>query len=216
MTPSSGSPSPGVSIVALALLRPGGGDAHDARVGAQRRLRDDGEGGVAGLAPAEPQLLAAAGLEEVDPQRVHAGGQLHRAVLVLRAVQPVVVDDERLVDEQLGAVVAAEPELVGPGGRHGQVGDRVDDEVLRQAAEGVVARPVDRRPQHVDVRRLARLDRADLIRRAAELEDAQRDARFLRRRVLRPGRARGEQREQRAREDDETGRRDDARPALAG
>ena len=171
----------------LALLGPRGRDAHDARVGAQRGGRDDGEGAVTGLAPAQVQLLVAAGLEEVDAQRVHAGGQLHRPVLVLRAVEPVVVDHERVVDEQLRAVVAAEAELVGPGRRHRQVRDRVHDEVLRRAAE--VAGPVDRRPQDVHVRRLAGLDRADLVRRAAELEDAERDARLLRWRVLRRGRA---------------------------
>jgi hypothetical protein len=50
--------------------------------------------------------------------------------------------------------------------------------------ERVVAGPVDRRLERVDVRRLARLDRAQLARRARELEHALRDARFLRRRVL--------------------------------
>ena len=111
---------------------------------------------------------------------VAAGGQLDRAVLVGRAVEPVVVDHERVVDEQLGAVVAAEPERVLAGGRHGQGRDRVHDEVLRQAAERGVAFPVDRRLELVDVRRLARLDRADLARCAAQLEHALRDARVLR------------------------------------
>ena len=170
--------------VALALLGAGSGHAHGA-VGAQGRGRDDGEGAVAGLAPAQPQLLTAAGLEEVDPQVVTAGGQLDRAVLVLRAVQAVVVDHERVVDEQLRAVVATKPEGVVAGGRHGQGRDRVHDEVLRQAPERRVAFPVDRRLELVDVRRLARLDHADLARCTAQLEHALRDARVLRRWILR-------------------------------
>ena len=173
--------------VSLTLLRAGRGHAHDAGVGAQRDVRDDAEGAVAGRLPAQRQLLVAARLDEVDPQRVHAGGQLDRAVLVLRAVEAVVVDHELVADEELGAVVAPEPERVLARGRHGQVGERVHDEVLCQSAERGIAGPVDRRLEHVDVRRLARLQRADLARCAAQLEHALRDARLLRRRILRTG-----------------------------
>ena len=60
-----------------------------------------------GAASSSVQLLAAAGLDVVDAQRVHARRSADRAVLVGRAVQPVVVDHELVVDEQLGAVVAA-------------------------------------------------------------------------------------------------------------
>ena len=173
--------------VALALLRARGGDAHHARVGAQRAVRDDAERARSGRAPAQPQLLVGARLEVVDPQRVHAGGQLGRAVLVGRAVEPVVVDHELVVDQQLRAVVARQAELVRARGRHGHVGDHVHDEVVGQAAERGVAGPVDRRLEHVDVRRLPRLDRAQLAQRAGELERALGDARLLRRRVLRAG-----------------------------
>ena len=205
-----------MSISPSHCLVPGGGDAH----GAESVLSAEVGTTVKAVSPGLRQLSRSSwpppGLEEVDPQRVHAGGQLHRAVLVLRAVQAVVVDHERLVDEQLGAVVAAQPELYVPA-----VGTvRL---AIAWTTKFFVRPPNASSPaqsivglQHVDVRRLTGLDRADLVRRAAELEHAHGDPRFLRRRVLRPRRARGEQREQRARENDETGRRDDARPPLAG
>ena len=202
--------------VALALLRARCGDADDARVGAQHRVRDDAEGAFAGLAPAQRELLAAAGLEVVDPQRVHPGGQLDRAVLVLRAVEPVMVDHERVVDQQLRAIVAREPERVRPRGRNGQVGDRVHDEVLRQATERGVAGPVDRRLERIHVGRLPRLDRAQLAQRAGQLERALCDARLLRWRVLRAGRLgrQGEQHEDAAQQREPADDRADAGLAI--
>jgi hypothetical protein len=196
--------------VALALLRAGRGDAHDARVGAQHLVGDDAEGGGAGRPPAQRQLLTATRFEEVDAQRVHPGGELDVAVLGGLAVQPVVVDHEPVVDEQLRPVVAREPERVGAGGRHGHVRDHVHDEVVGEAAEVAVTGPIDRRPEHVDVRRLALFDRADLAQRAGQLEDTLRDARLLRRRVLcvGPRRCRTEQHDQTAQRKQADGRVD--------
>jgi hypothetical protein len=98
-------------------------------------------------------------------------------------LQAVVVDDLGVVDHESRTVVAREPELVVPGGRHRQVGERVRDEALAQAEVGL-CRVVDGRLQLVDVRRLAGAERAQLAQVARHVIGPQRDAGFLRRQVV--------------------------------
>ena len=86
------------------------------------------------------------------------------------------VDDDLVVDAQPRAVVAGEPEQVGAGGLDAEVGERLDDEVVLQAAEVGGRPPVDRLLELVDVGRLAGLEGAQLRDRLAELEGAHRDA----------------------------------------
>jgi hypothetical protein len=186
-------------VAAHALLVPGGGDPHDAGVGAERRVGDDAERARAGRPPAQPQLLLAARLEVLDAELVDALVQLDVAVLVLGAVEAVVVDDELIVDVELGAVVAAQAERVGAGVFDPQVGDRVRDEVVGVASEVGVALPVDRGSQDVDVRRLAGLDGADRIQRVPDLVDALGDAGLLGRQVVLRRRRCGQRRDRRER-----------------
>ena len=163
-------------VLALAVLEPGSRDARDAGLGAEDGGGHDGERGVTGLLPLQRELLAATGLEEVDPQLLDARRQLRRAVLRRGAVEAVVVDDLRVVDEQLGAVVAQQPERVGAGGGDVEVGERLHDEVLGQAAEVLRGVPVDRRLEQVDVGGLRGLQGAELGDALAELVSAHGDA----------------------------------------
>ena len=192
-------------VLALALLEAGGGDAGDPLLGAQCRAGDQREVGVAGTAPHQGELLAAAGLEEVDDEVVVAGGQRGAAVLGLGTVKAVVVDDDLVVDREPRAVVADEAELVRPGGLDGERCGHLDDEVVLQPPEVLRGVPVDDGLELVDVRRLAGLQLADGIDRAAELEGSHGDAGL----VL--GRDGGRRRGQRGREPQREGRGSDSR-----
>ncbi len=164
---------------ALALLAAGRRHPHHVRLRAEHGVGHQGEVGGAGRLPGQGDLLSAAAFEVVDAQRVVAGGQLDRPVLGFRAVQPVVVDDELVVDQQLRAIVAGEPEGVGAVLRHVDVGGDLADEIGLEA-EVLGGGEVDVRFQLVDVRGLARLERAELAQRDLHVEDAQCDPGFLR------------------------------------
>jgi hypothetical protein len=175
---------------ALARLVPGCGHADDAGVRAQHRVGYHGELRRTRRLPRQGELLAAAGLEVLHPQRVVPLRQRDHAVLGRGAVQPVVVDDEGVVDVEAGAVVAGQPERVRALGRDVDVAERVGEEVVLEAEVGR-AGPVDDRHQLVDVRRLSGLERADLAERNAYVIGAERDTGLLGRRVRGP---RGERR----------------------
>ena len=107
---------------------------------------------------------------------LRAGGQREAALLGGVAVQPVVVDDDLLVDLQPRPVVTGEPEHVRAAGLHAEGGQRLDDEVVLEATEVGGGLPVDRLLELVDVGRLTRLQGAQLRDRLAELEDTHGEA----------------------------------------
>ena len=83
---------------ALAELAARGGHAHDVGLGGEDGGRDEHEVARARDLPVQAQDLVAAGLDVVDAQLVEAGRQRDGAVLGLLAVEPVVVDQEGVVD----------------------------------------------------------------------------------------------------------------------
>ncbi|MDQ1175892.1 hypothetical protein QE416_000628 [Microbacterium sp. SORGH_AS 421] len=146
---------------ALAVLRPGGGDAHDARLGAEDVVRDDGEARRARGLPLDRELLTVGGLghlhEEVVDAHVERDGALDR----FRSVEAVVVDQLRAVESEARTVVARQTEGIRAGGADGEIGQGVRDEVVTRT-ELLVGAPVDRRHELVDVGGLSRFERAEL------------------------------------------------------
>ena len=162
---------------ALAVLGARGHDADDPGLGAQRAARDDDEGVRPGGAPLQGELLPAAGLEEVDDQVVRALLQGDRRLDRGRGVQAVVVHQRGAVQRQPGAVVAGQPEHVLAGGRRGEGGGDLTEEVVL-LSELLGRGEVHRRHELVDVGGGPLLDRAQRGQGAGAV-GAQRHARLL-------------------------------------
>jgi hypothetical protein len=128
--------------------------------------------------PLQFQPLVEVAVEVVDAQRAGAGAELDGAVLRRGAVPAGVVDHGRAVEQQPGAVVAGEPEVVFAGCGDSEVTAYLGDEPVRHAEVGCGG-PVDRGHELVDVGGLAGLERAVVVQDHLDVEHAHRHAGFL-------------------------------------